>query len=124
MKIEQKIETGGSNRTSTPILKFLRNRPLLAPVSAARHIEHCALASIVKKQISVTARTRQNNSRHLYFITAPLLMQAPRGQTPEIYNATLMNENCRGRKQRTSRCKRPASARASVSNSNAQTSGA
>jgi hypothetical protein len=40
MKIVQKIETGGTSRTSTPILKFLINELLLP--SEARHITHCA----------------------------------------------------------------------------------
>jgi len=38
MNIVQKIDTGGTSRTSTPMLKFLMNE-LFAP-SDARHITH------------------------------------------------------------------------------------
>ena len=40
MKIAQKIETGGTSNTSTPMLKFLMNEWLLD--SEARHITHWA----------------------------------------------------------------------------------
>jgi len=41
MKIVQKIETGGTNSTSTPIFRFLANAELLP--SDARHITHWAI---------------------------------------------------------------------------------
>jgi len=41
MKIVQKIETGGTNSTSTPIFRFLANAELF--VSDARHITHWAI---------------------------------------------------------------------------------
>ena len=44
MKIVQKIETGGINNTSTPILKLRMNLALVTLVNEARHIEHCASA--------------------------------------------------------------------------------
>ena len=44
MKIEQKIETGGTKSTSTPILKLRINLELVTLVNDARHIEHCASA--------------------------------------------------------------------------------
>jgi len=40
-KIEQKIVTGGSSKTSTPILKFLIKRAFELERTAL-HIEHCA----------------------------------------------------------------------------------
>jgi len=43
INIEQKIDTGGINKTKTPILKLRMNRELTL-VSDARHIEHCASA--------------------------------------------------------------------------------
>jgi hypothetical protein len=43
-KIVQKIETGGTNSTSTPILKLRTNLELVTLVNEARHIEHCASA--------------------------------------------------------------------------------
>ena len=42
IKIEQKIATGGVNKTSTPILKFRMKKALLDPASDARHMAHCA----------------------------------------------------------------------------------
>ncbi|PYS79209.1 MAG: hypothetical protein DMF70_13480 [Acidobacteria bacterium] len=50
MKIVQKIETGGTNSTSTPIFRFLTNAELF--VSDARHIAHWA---IVDSENSVNA---------------------------------------------------------------------
>jgi len=43
MKIVQKIETGGTNNTSTPIFRFLTNAELF--VSDARHITHWAIVA-------------------------------------------------------------------------------
>jgi len=40
MKIVQKIETGGTSKTSTPIFKYLTKLALF--VSEARHITHWA----------------------------------------------------------------------------------
>jgi hypothetical protein len=37
----QKIETGGTSKTSTPIFKFRANE--LFPPTDARHIAHCAI---------------------------------------------------------------------------------
>jgi hypothetical protein len=53
-KIVQKIETGGTSSTSTPMLKFLMNE-LLFP-SDARHMTHCANAESASsaKQTSAT----------------------------------------------------------------------
>jgi hypothetical protein len=42
--IVQKIETGGTNNTSTPMLKLRTNFALVTLVNEARHIEHCASA--------------------------------------------------------------------------------
>jgi hypothetical protein len=39
-KIEQNIVTGGANKTSTAILKFLMKKGLFDPPSEARHMEH------------------------------------------------------------------------------------
>ncbi len=47
MKIVQKIETGGTNNTSTPIFRFLTNAELF--VSDARHITHWAIVDSENK---------------------------------------------------------------------------
>jgi hypothetical protein len=44
INIEQKIVTGGTSKTSTPIFRFLMKPALLAPAKEARHMEHCAEA--------------------------------------------------------------------------------
>jgi hypothetical protein len=44
MKIVQKIETGGTNSTTTPMLKLRMNFAFVTLVNEARHIEHCASA--------------------------------------------------------------------------------
>jgi hypothetical protein len=41
MKIEQKIATGGVNKTNTPILKLRMKKALFEPAKEARHIAHC-----------------------------------------------------------------------------------
>ena len=56
MNIVQKIETGGTSRTRTPILKFLINELLLP--KDARHMTHWARAVVApKSNINARART-------------------------------------------------------------------
>jgi hypothetical protein len=69
--MEQKIETGGTNKTSTPTLKFLIKRALLELDRTARHIEHCASATGCSSKIRTT--TPATRSKYLnagkYLIT-------------------------------------------------------
>ena len=58
--MEQKMVTGGINMTSTPILKYLRNRALFDPLSAARHIEHCASAGTANNNNAAATRPTIN----------------------------------------------------------------
>jgi hypothetical protein len=72
MKIEQKIETGGTNKTKTPILKFRMNLPLFEPVSTARHIAHCASAgALLNSRIPTASRMNASERQLRDFITAP-----------------------------------------------------
>ena len=48
IKIVQKIETGGTSNTSTPMLKFLMNEWLFD--RDARHITHCASVESAKSK--------------------------------------------------------------------------
>ena len=122
MKIEQKMETGGTNNTNTPILKFLRNFPLFDPVNAARHIEHCASTGILLSTMIPMATTKKSSRRQLkYFITAPLRVRVRLVVLPETYNADLTNGSCPGKRPSVNKYRPPASAPASQSNSNAQT---
>jgi len=77
MKIEQKIVAGGTNKTSTPMLKLRMKRLLVALVKAARHIEHCAGVSELASSTSAIATTIRAKTRHQFdFITAPLQPEA------------------------------------------------
>ena len=71
-KIEQKIETGGTNSTSTPMLKFLMKRALFEPANAARHIEHCAEPVSLKANNAAT--NIKLNTKHLF---QTVLIKAP-----------------------------------------------
>jgi hypothetical protein len=72
IKIEQKIETGGTSKTKTPILKFRINLPLFEPASEALHIAHCASAGMLMNAIRPMARIINNNARQFTdFIMAP-----------------------------------------------------
>ena len=63
-KIVQKIDTGGTNSTTTPILK-LRINELLFPIEA-RHITHCASPESAQSRTAIAAaRTNQNVLRCL-----------------------------------------------------------
>jgi len=53
MKIAQKIDTGGTSSTSTPMLKFLM-KELFAPTEA-RHITHCASVDSEDREIASPA---------------------------------------------------------------------
>jgi len=55
-KIVQKIDTGGTSNTSTPMLKFLMK--VLFDPNDARHMTHCAKAeSDASKEQSATSKT-------------------------------------------------------------------
>jgi len=80
MKIAQKIETGGTSNTSTPILKFLMNEWLLD--SEARHITHWArVESEIRNRnrvmaIPITAvRARENFASFAPLRESPLANQ-------------------------------------------------
>jgi hypothetical protein len=53
IKIVQKIDTGGTSSTTTPILK-LRMNELLFPIEA-RHMTHCATAGSKQSRVAATA---------------------------------------------------------------------
>ena len=53
--MEQKIVTGGTSSTNTPMLKFLMNNALLEPANEARHIEHCPDAEVLNKRAAAIA---------------------------------------------------------------------
>jgi hypothetical protein len=53
MNIVQKIDTGGTNSTTTPILK-LRMNELLFPIEA-RHMTHWARAESAQSSTAITA---------------------------------------------------------------------
>jgi hypothetical protein len=56
MNIVQKIETGGTSKTSTPMLKFRMNELLLP--RDARHMTHWASVVVApKSNMSASART-------------------------------------------------------------------
>jgi hypothetical protein len=57
----QKIETGGTSKTSTPMLKFLRNA-LFDPIDAL-HITHCANVESEHSIIQSTATSASRNVR-------------------------------------------------------------
>jgi hypothetical protein len=60
-KIVQKIETGGTSKTSTPMLKFRINE-LFAP-KEARHIAHCANVGSAKTKTASTAIANNAKTR-------------------------------------------------------------
>jgi len=51
--IAQKIETGGTSSTTTPMLKFRMNE-LLFPIEA-RHMTHCARVESAKSRTAIIA---------------------------------------------------------------------
>jgi hypothetical protein len=53
MNIVQKIETGGTSSTTTPMLKFRMNE-LLFPIEA-RHITHCASVESTQARMAIAA---------------------------------------------------------------------
>ena len=61
MNIVQKIDTGGTSRTSTPMLKFLMNE-LFAPKDA-RHITHCAKVESAESKTHIAAITARDKVR-------------------------------------------------------------
>src|SRR5262245_2869932 len=89
MKIVQKIETGGTSKTGTPILKFLINE-LFVPTDA-RHITHWArLDSAARKMPNAAIATirlrRTILMRHLFraflnFMSRTLIAQILRAET-------------------------------------------
>jgi hypothetical protein len=82
-KIEQKIETGGTSKTRTPMLKFLMNFPLLAPASEALHITHWASAGAVRYNMIPATNTINVSIRQFTnFIMAPRPVQALPAVTP------------------------------------------
>lgn len=72
IKIEQKIATGGVNKTSTPMLKFRMKNALLEPARDARHIAHCAkpVPSSRRSNSNAGTRTKTNLVMGLNFINA------------------------------------------------------
>src|SRR6185437_7989196 len=81
-KIEQKIDTGGISKTSTPILKLRMNRELTL-VSDARHIEHCASAKPCASSIKAAAHTTKTKTRRqVQFMTTPPRAPAQRAVAP------------------------------------------
>src|SRR5436190_21993993 len=124
MKIEQKMDTGGNNKTSTPILNPRRNFSLFDPDNAARHIEHCALASNVSANKTPTTSRIINVNRQLDFVTVPPPAPGRQAVLLQIYIADRMSENYPGKTQTTNRYRRPASVQLLRSGLAAQTSGA
>jgi hypothetical protein len=64
MNIVQKIDTGGTSSTSTPMLKFLMNE-LFAPRDA-RHITHCANVELVISKTATSATVRSHKERRMF----------------------------------------------------------
>src|SRR5689334_9019141 len=110
MKMEQKIDAGGSSKTKTPILKFLMNLPLFELDSTALHIEHCAFASKLKSNTTATAKIKSRNVGLKNFITAPQLVPAQPAPSPETYNGVLMTGSYPEKIQTTGKYKSPTSA--------------
>src|SRR5882762_3023141 len=77
MNIVQKIDTGGTSRTKTPMLKFLMNE-LFAPRDA-RHITHCAEAASDASKHKVAATTAIERMRRTFMTTTNLLSPAKAG---------------------------------------------
>jgi hypothetical protein len=71
--MEQKIVTGGTSNTSTPILKFLMNEALFEEFRTALHIEHCASAELANTNTMAiaTIKTAVLLSCNEGFIMAP-----------------------------------------------------
>jgi hypothetical protein len=65
INIVQKIDTGGTSSTTTPILK-LRMNELLFPIEA-RHMTHCASAESKQNRTAIAAIISQTKLRN--FIT-------------------------------------------------------
>src|SRR6266851_3381291 len=109
--MEQKIETGGKSKTSTPILKFLIKRAFVFE-STALHIEHCATVGDCRSKTTPIVKAINNNARDplVFHITVPPQLE-PLAATPETCSAASRSENCRGRKQRVTRYRSPAWAR-------------
>src|SRR2546430_9984698 len=73
MNIVQKIDTGGTSRISTPMLKFLMNE-LFAPKDA-RHITHCAKVESAESSThiaAITARDKVRVAREFIIFCRPL----------------------------------------------------
>jgi len=64
MKIVQKIDTGGTNKTRTPMLK-LRMNELFDP-SDARHIAHWANVVVAPKSKSRASAKAARTERNMY----------------------------------------------------------
>src|SRR6266700_415788 len=109
--MEQKIETGGNSKTSTPILKFLIKRAFVFE-STALHIEHCASVGECRSKTTTIVKAINSSVRDpiVLHITVPPQL-APLAATPETCSAALRSEHCRGRKQRVTRYRSPAWAR-------------
>jgi hypothetical protein len=60
----QNIETGGNNKTSTPMLKFLIKRALFEPERTALHIEHWAAAGEYVSKITPIAKAINSSVRN------------------------------------------------------------
>ena len=109
MKMEQKIETGGTSNTRTPMLKFLMNLPLPAPASEALHITHWASPGTVRNNMTPATNTINVSIRQFTnFIMAPRRAQAPPAVTPGTDTVNPMSGNCPGKTPSTSRCRSPA----------------
>ena len=101
----QKIETGGTSRTSTPIFKYLTNVALL--VSDARHITHCAAvdsASSTMKAATITAARAQRNN-FVPLNISRCANDSPQAPPRAASNVTPSIENYRGRKPATDKYK-------------------
>ena len=108
-KIEQKIATGGANRTSTPMLKLRIKRALVVLVRAARHIEHCAPAYVFANSTTTTATTiKTKTRRQLECITVPPTAAVRLAVAPGSGSAARKTESCRGKTQTTAKYKPPA----------------
>ena len=76
MNIEQKIVTGGTNKTSTPMLRFLIKLALFEPASEARHMAHWAEAEPAPSKISRTEAA--SAIQNVYFSTGNSTPQVPK----------------------------------------------
>lgn len=89
MKIAQKIETAGINRTMMPRFKPFAMTAPLDPSNAARHIAHCALAgndnAASTKAATLHCHKRFPNRKAFityYFPQLPVQSSPPRRALP------------------------------------------